>query len=429
MISHEEIPQLEETPQNPEKHGQNELETNELDQKEYVFAEQEKPLRRFEKEIEKDPSPENTLRKMKDCFNQTEGAVKRMFDEVVLNAGKYERVNDIQNLAYRSSLGCTALKDELISKIPEGISVREREDLIEEMEETSVYYKGRALLSFVSQREEIDKKKHSDPATRNTERAALQQTLAQYYLEHADIMEKVNPRLDVYAVGSVFNSMDDYGAFRYGVINLANACLHLESQGFETFFPPAKLDAKQQIDLVGVKKSAMEEYGDEIRELLRRGYSTKDLSELDPELAASICVVQVKSRGNLERTYSKVEDANGELPKILKSMSLDKSDFDGVNNTIMSETVIQMNELEGVTKNKSRAAVCICPPVEKQGYSSDGYSSSSMSGNFRSPVDKFKKDTREMMAFMGQVLNVASAYIYVEEMDKPQQQAKSSFYA
>jgi hypothetical protein len=294
--------------------------------------------------------------------------------------------------------------------------------------ETTEYFSKRFAQAWA----EIERKLPSGH-WRESEIAALQQSMAKYYLRNADLMGQIGGRLDKYFFENVFKGSDrDFNSYKYGVINLANACLHLESKGFRVFFPPARLDARNQIDLVCVEETAMAEFEYEVNEFFTRGYSIEDLSSIDPALAAHVYVTQVKSRGNLAQTYKDISQEGSTLTDVIQAQSLSESHFDELDADIIEKTRVSTNELKGVTSNQSRAVVYTCPPVRGRSFVYRSGMSDNMHNELGRSEQKFRDDTREAIAFAGQAVHsVAKAYIYVEELDGHRTstpQSSRSFY-
>lgn len=373
---------------------------------------------RFLDVLAKNPSTEKIVQELKNRFNEMETATKSAFDKSLDLTRAPERVKIVESFTEKTALEYISLHKKLVGMLdlmPE-LEGAEREQIIEESQKTVAFYEGHTLLSFYVNRHS-EKKKSVDSLIKNTENAALQQSLAKYYLRHRDDLDEIEPRLDTYGK-KAFGSKEDYEGFKRGVVNLANAYQHLESMGHEVFFPPPRMDAQQAIDLFYIEKSACEEFGDVAKMFSRKNFSAEDFAGLDPSLLSHIYGVQVKTRHNLQETYEDLyRDPHKpkSLNQILEEMSLDKSCFDCLDEDVVRNTKVLSNSMKGVTNHESLATMFICPPIKGRSYSFHGDPSENMDATDRR-TKKARDDIQELITFLGRNSNIGSVYVFVESM-------------
>ena len=378
---------------------------------------------RFWEMLDKAPSTKKIVGEIKNHFNEMERSTNRAFDDSLDSAKNPERLGLIKDFAEVKTLEYFSLHEALIEKLDfvSELTEEEKEEIIQESGNTAVLYEGRTLLSFYANRNN-EKKKSINSPVRNTENAALQQSLAKYYLRHPDDLENIEQRLDNYGK-KVLGSEEEYESLKRGVISLANAYKHLESLGNNVFFPPPEMDALQEIDLLCIENSDDGGFGETEKAFFNSNFSVEELKKLDPDLLSCVYGVQVKTGHNLEEIYGNIGhgfDNPETLDELLEEMSLDESCFDCLDENVVKETTVFSNLVkDGVNHCKSIATIFKCPSVERSPYS--------YNENFYEKItamdQKIKKvvnDIQSSVNFSRQIPEIGSEYLFVENLQKEQ---------
>ena len=364
--------------------------------------------------LDKNPSTKDIAGKIKGSFNEMETATYKAFSESIDSAKGPERVEKIEAFVDLSALEYISLHEKLTEDLElADLDENEREEIFQISQETAAFCEGRSLLALYANRNN-EKKKSMSSLPKNTENAALQQSLAKYYLRHSDNLDEIEPRLDRYGK-KAFGSEEDYESFNRGVVSLTDAYRHIESMGYDVFFPPPKMDAEQAIDLFYTDEQAQEYFDGDMESFFSKNFSMDDLTRLNPEIRSHIYGVQVKTRHNLKNTYEDLfEDHLSKLERfedMLNELSVNNVHV-GFNEKISEATEFSSNETEGMRKENSLAMMFKRPPVEKASYSSNGelYEDEDPRKN------KIIKDLQEIGSFFCQNSIFGSAYILVEHI-------------
>ena len=370
---------------------------------------------RFFTLLEKEPATGEVVREMKVRFNEMEVVTKRAFDDSLESARSHERLEIIDLFARRSALHYRSLQKIMVEmlELATHLSEEEVDEVIKESHKIAVFYEGHTLLSFYANRTGLDKR-GVDSLKRNTENAALQQYMARFYLENSGELEDVEKKLDSYGKRA-FGSEIGYEAFKKGVISLADAYNHMESLGRRAFFPPPKMDAEIEMDLISVDSEVYDKNADELEEFFNSNFSLKDLKELESKFDAPVYGVQVKTRHGLKDIYPDIEEGEKGLDEILKELSLSQDDLDGLDSRVIEETKVSSSNIESVTGGGSSAVVFSCEPIPDRTFSF-GNDGGSRSGGSDRETERIKGDIQEAGIFMGRTEGVGSMYVFVEQL-------------
>ena len=372
--------------------------------------------------LDKNPSTKDIAGEFKRSFNEMETVTYKTFSEVIDSARGFERREKIKAFVNLSALEYISLHEELTENLElADLDENEREEIFQTSQETAAFCEGRSLLALYANRNN-EKRKGMSSLDKNTENAALQQSLAKYYLRYSDNLDEIEPRLDKYGE-KVFGSKEEYESFNRGVVSLTDAYRHIESMGHKAFFPPPEMDAGQAIDLFYIDKNAQEYFDGDMESFFSKNFSMDDLASLDPEVRSHIYGVQVKTRHNLKNTYEDFFEnhlsRSEKFEDMLNELSVNNVHV-GFNENISEATEFSSNETEGLRKENSLAMMFKRPPVEEVSYSSDGelYEDEDPRKN------KIIKDLQEIGSFFCQNSIVGSAYILVEHIYRGRFQKK-----
>lgn len=377
---------------------------------------------RFLEILDKNPSVEKIVEGIKSQFNEVETATNNSFNKSLDLAKSPERVRLIELFAEKTGLDYFSLHEnfvEMLDLVPD-LKEEEREKIIQESEKTLALCEGRTLLSFYANRNPENKKKLTSPDT-NTEKAALQQSLAKYYLHHSDKLEGIQVRLDNFGKKAL-GSEEEYERIKRGVFSLANAYQHLESMGHQVFFPPPEMDARREIDLLYVENLSSENLSETEKAFFNGNFSVEELANLDPSLLSRVSGVQVKTGHNLKETYGNLFhslDNPEPLKDVLQGASLDESCFDCLSEEVVKKTTVSLSLVrKGVGHCKSLATVFACPSVEKSPYSSNENFYEKMRTMSRK-AQEIIKNVQSSVNFSEQVpRGIGSAYVFVEGLSE-----------
>lgn len=395
----------------------------------------EKHINTFFNEITKadDLSPEKIKTGVKTAFNEVGIEVMKRVKPTIEKASRFKRLEIIERCIQETAYYYADLHDELleISLLAEGSQNITSEKIIEireEIKDTLTTYEGRTLLSMY-----VNRNKTFDSKTYNTENAALQQFLAKYYIRNSDNMEKIGPRLDTFGkkiFEKVFGKSErdedhPYEQIKKGVISLAEATMHLESQGNRVFFPPPRIDAEKEIDLFAIEGSLAERFENELSDLFSRNFSIEELSSknIDPEILKNIRIIQVKTcRPLLEKyidTRKDYEQTPTPLEKILEETTLNTIDLGETNEKIIKETTFQTNTISGIGNHRSRVAVLSCdviPTGAVVSYSSDY----EVANNLKGSKKAIAEDLKEAISFFRRAPRdiTKKSYLYVNHTNE-----------
>lgn len=369
---------------------------------------------RFLDLLEKEPTIEEVVREIKIRFNEMEVVTKRAFDDSLEAARSHERLRIIDLFAQRSALHYMSLQKIMVEmlELATHLSEEEKDGVVEESQNIAVFYEGHTLLSFYANRAGLDKK-NVDSLRRNTENAALQQFMAQFYLKNHSELGQVEGKLDSYG-RRAFGSDESYGAFKRGVVSLADAYNHIKSFGHQAFFPPPKMDAETEIDLVSVDSEIYEKNINEMDEFFESNFSLSDLKGMESKFKSPVYGIQVKTRHGLKETYPEIKEEEKDLNGLLSELSLAMEDFGGLDSRVIEETRINTSEVKSVTGNDSSAVVFSCRPISDRTFSF-GTESKFSENSYDKERFKVKDDIQELSTFMGRTEGLGSMYIFVDQ--------------
>ncbi len=381
---------------------------------------EDESIDRFLTLLEKEPKAEDIVKEIKTRFNEMETVTKRAFDDSLESVSSHERLRMVDLFARRSALDYISLHKTLVEMLDFAsyLSEEEKETIIEESQKTAKFFEGHTLLSFYANRKGLEKKKSIDSLKRNTENAALQQFMAQYYLRHFDNLENIEGKLDSYG-RRAFGSEEDYESFKRGVVSLADAYSHIESMGKKAYFPPPRMDAENEIDLISIDPDTNEEKKEEIEEFFYKDFSLNDLVEFGSNLESSVYGIQVKTRHKLKDTYKEVDDSGLKLNDLLKDLPFDGEDFEGLDSKVVEDTEIHLNNTESVTGKNSSAIIFSCEPVSERSFTFGGVSEEDVLNkkNIDKNTKKIASDIQEISTFMGRKKDLGTMYVFVEQED------------
>ena len=378
---------------------------------------------RFWEILDKNPLTKEIVGEIKNNFNELVKVDNKVFGDSLDSSKNIERLDLIKAFTEKTTLDYFSLNEKFIENLDfvSELNEEDRKEIIQESKNTSILCEGRTLLSFYAKRN-LEKKKSIDSSARNTEKAALQQSLAKYYLRHFDDLENIESRLDNYGK-KLLDSEEEYESLKRGVVSLANAYKHLESMGNDVFFPPPEMDAKREIDLLCVENSDDGSFGEIEKAFLKGNFSIEDLKELDPVLLSHISGVQVKTGHNLEEIYGNLchnFDNPESLEELLEKMSLDESCFDCLPEKVVKETTVFLNLIKnGVHHYESIATIFKCPSIKRSPYSYNENFPEKISEMERK-IKKVVNDIQASVSFSGQIPEIGSEYLFVESMQKEQ---------
>jgi hypothetical protein len=376
------------------------------------------------------PSPEKIENEVKKAFNGVGVETAERFGKTLEKARKLECIQVVEACVDRMALDYADLHDELVemSLLAEGSQHITPERMAEVRKETKIALetqRGRTLLLMYTNR-----RKAPDNKTHYGENAALQQALAQVYLSNSNNIDVIGPRLDTFGkklFEKRFGNEEEYERIKKGVISLAEAHMHLESQGNKVFFPPPKIDAERGIDLFSIEGSVASRFENEINNLFSRNFSIEELNEknLDPELLKSIRGVQVKTRHHLLEkyvdTYKNHRQEPVSLEQVLEETSLNNIDLGGTNQKVLEGTTFQTSTIAGIGNHRSRAVILSCNSSErnKASYSASYSSDYEAPNNLRGPKKEMAKDFQEAVSFFGQAPKEITkmSYLYIDHTE------------